>query len=513
LTKDLTNSGASPLSKLPASTREVAAVALSLTLLIGGFAFWLFQRGYILYYGDAQAHLNISRGIFDARSPGFDQLGTVWLPSLHLLALSFVQNDWLWTTGLAGTVPVAACFVIAGTCLFLAARHTYQNASSTVVVLCCFALNPNLLYLSAIPMTESVFLAGLSVAFLAILRYAATQQQRYLVIGICASWFMSLTRYDGWFLIPFISLLFARSAQQRRWRVFLWVGAAASLVPLCWIANCWWETSNPLDFINGPYSASAIQGDRPYPGLHNWRQAAQYYFEAGRLCTGWPMLLLGVLGAICAAFHKRMRPAFFLLLTPAFYVWSLHSSRTPIHIPTLWPFSYYNSRYGIAVLVFAAFAAGALADILATRRKLIAFILPILSAAPWLIYPAPDSWICWKESQQNSLSRRAWTSAAAGFLRTNYRTGDGILVHFGDLAGILCKADLPLREAIHEGTQPDWLPAVGAPEAFHPAKWAIAQHGDVVSTALQGRQPTAYKLVLEIQTKDAPNLEIYQRIR
>jgi len=509
----LTNSGDSPLSKSTASWREVAAVVLSLSVLICVFAFWLLQRGYILYYGDAQAHLNISRGIFDARSPGFDQLGTVWLPSLHLLALPFVQNDWLWMTGLAGTIPVAICFVIAGTFFYLAAREIYENPWSAVVVVCCFALNPTLLYLSAIPMTETVFLAGLAVAFFAIVRFAATQQRRYLVLGVCASWFMSLTRYDGWFLIPFIAFYFARSSLGHRWRIFLTLGAAASLVPLCWMANCWWETSNALDFINGPYSASAIQGNRPYPGWHNWRQAAQYYFEAGRLCTGWPLVIIGILGALVSAFHKRMRPAFFLLLTPLFYVWSLHSSKTPIHVPTLWPFSYYNTRYGIAVLAFCAFTAGALIDILPTRGKRAVFALVLVSVLPWLLHPSPNNWICWKESEQNSLSRRGWTASAARFLDTHYQMGDGILMHFGDLAGILGKAKMPLREAIHEGTKPDWLPAIAAPRVFHPAKWAIALNGDVVSTALQKCQPPAYKLVLEVTTKDDPKFEIYQRIR
>ncbi len=480
-------------------------------MLITAFACWLLHKGYILYYGDAQAHLNISRSIFDARSPGFDQLGTVWLPSLHLLTLPFVRNDWLWTTGLAGTIPAAACFVIAGTSLYLAARHTYRSTLSAVVVLCCFALNPNLLYLSSIPMTESVFLAGLATAFLAILRFAATQQPRYLILGIFASWFMSLTRYDGWFLIPFLSLFLARSSYEHRWRIFFMVGAAASLAPLCWIANSWWETSNPFDFVNGPYSASAIQGDRPYPGLHNWPQAAQYYFAAGRLCAGWPLTVLGALGALVALFRKSMHPAFFLLLTPAFYVWSIHSSKTPIHVPTLWPFSYYNTRYGMAVMVFCAFAAGALADLLAARRRFFALIVPLLSVAPWLFHPGPEHWICWKESEQNSLSRRAWTKAAAGFLGASYQTGDGILIHFGDLAGIFGKSHIPLREAIHEGTQPDWLPAIAAPAAFHPAKWAIALHGDIVSVALQHSKPPAYNLVLEVKTKDDPMIEIYRR--
>ncbi len=75
---------------------------------------WLFSHGYLLYYGDAQAHLNISRSIIDSRTPGYRQLGNVWLPILHVICLPFVGNNWLWTTGLAGTIPVALCFVISG---------------------------------------------------------------------------------------------------------------------------------------------------------------------------------------------------------------------------------------------------------------------------------------------------------------------------------------------------------------------------------------------------------------
>ncbi len=69
-----------------------------------------------------------------------------------------------------------------------------------------------MLYLSSIPMTETVFLAGLAVCFLAILRFQATQQRSYFLLALLACWFMSLTRYDGWFLIPFIALLLARIA-------------------------------------------------------------------------------------------------------------------------------------------------------------------------------------------------------------------------------------------------------------------------------------------------------------
>ena len=70
-------------------------------------ACWCYRNGCILYYGDAESHLNISRGLIDSATPGYDQLGTVWLPVLHVICLPLVGNRTLWVTGLAGTIPVA----------------------------------------------------------------------------------------------------------------------------------------------------------------------------------------------------------------------------------------------------------------------------------------------------------------------------------------------------------------------------------------------------------------------
>ena len=48
---------------------------------------WFFHsRNEILLSGDAVAHINIARRVFDSRTPGLLQLGSVWLPLPHLLA-------------------------------------------------------------------------------------------------------------------------------------------------------------------------------------------------------------------------------------------------------------------------------------------------------------------------------------------------------------------------------------------------------------------------------------------
>ena len=79
---------------------------------------WVHAKGFTLYWGDAEAHLNIARRIVEARNPGYEQLGSPWLPLPHLLMLPLVIHDPLWRNGLAGAIPSAICFTIAAGLLF-----------------------------------------------------------------------------------------------------------------------------------------------------------------------------------------------------------------------------------------------------------------------------------------------------------------------------------------------------------------------------------------------------------
>jgi hypothetical protein len=509
----LPNSADSPPSEPRRRTAATLAVIALLSLAAACSAAWFFRHGYLLYYGDAQSHLNISRTIIDSRTPGYDQLGNVWLPVLHVICLPFVANDWLWHTGLAGTIPVALCLVVAGTFFYLAARETYGSALAAAVVLSCLVLNPNLLYLASIPMTEVVFLAGLAVLLFALLRFRATQKSRFVALALAASWWMSLTRYDGWFLIPFAAIWLWAFAASHRWLLLFIFGALATLAPLYWIAHNWWETGNALDFFNGPYSARAIQASQPYPGSHDWKLALLYYSTAGKLCAGSALFWLGAAGLACAAIKKKLAPLLFLLLTPVFYVWSMHSSAsTPIFVPPLWPYTYYNSRYGIAIVAVSAFAAGAIVLVLPMRWRKVAFLLPLISIAPWFMPPSKENWICWKESQVNSIARRAWTASAADFFSRHYQSGQGILTASGtgDIAGVFCRAAIPLRELIYFTTDATWWANKARPDLLHQALWAVAQPGDPIGKTL-ARPGQPYLLTDQIQVPKAPPLEIYER--
>src|SRR5579885_2071922 len=103
------------------------AVILALTALSILASWYCFQHGYTLYYGDAEAHLNIARRVLDSRTPGPEQLGTVWLPLPHLLMIPFAGRDEWWQSGIAGAIPSAACFVIAGMFLYAAALRVFSS--------------------------------------------------------------------------------------------------------------------------------------------------------------------------------------------------------------------------------------------------------------------------------------------------------------------------------------------------------------------------------------------------
>src|SRR5215470_3626572 len=101
------SSKAAPRFELPAFTFGLA--------ILSALAVWFFySHGWLLWYGDAEAHLNTARRIIDSRTPGYGQLGTPWLPLLHVLLIPFVRVDRWWYSGIAAAFPSAVLFVLGG---------------------------------------------------------------------------------------------------------------------------------------------------------------------------------------------------------------------------------------------------------------------------------------------------------------------------------------------------------------------------------------------------------------
>jgi Dolichyl-phosphate-mannose-protein mannosyltransferase len=478
-------------------------------------AVWVvYAYGCTLYYGDADAHLMIARRIVDSQTPGYDQLGTSWLPMLHLLMLPLVRIHPLWRNGLAGAIPVAACFVAAGCFLFAAVRRLFDSVAAAFAAVALFALNPNVLYLQAIPMTEAVFFAALMGLLYFGVLFGETQGWGAAIGAGVAACAATLTRYDGWFLVPFAAFYFLFVARRRRIFAAMVFCGIASLGPLYWLGHNWWMTGDWLDFYRGPYSARAIQGSATYPGLRDLRTAWTYYVEAARLCAGPLLIWIGIAGAAACLFRRAIWPLALLVIPPMAYVVSVYSGAVPIFLPTLWPHSYYNARYGTSAIPLLALGAAALVAMAPRRLQAAAASLLVLAGAGWwAIHWRPNQWVAWEESRVNSEGRRAWTKEAAAYLGPRYVRGTGILTSSYPLTGVLREAGIPLREALDVDNGLFWEALVGRPELYPKPEWVIAQGGDGAQTAVNraGRVGVTYRMEKQIMVKGQPVIEIYRR--
>ena len=499
------------------------ASGLLLTALSSGAVWFFYSHGWLLWYGDAEAHLNAARRIVDSATPGYDQLGTVWLPMLHVLTLPFASVDSLWRSGLAGSVAPASGFVAGGVFLFAAAIRIFRSDTAAVAATALAALNPNMLYLQSIPMTEGIFFGCLMALLYASVRFRDTGEWGAVAGAGAAACLAALTRYDGWFLIPFAAVYFlwtagrpqwpgekAGWAAARPWLVALLFTALASLAPLYWLAHNWYLSGDALDFYRGPYSPAAIQGGKPYPGHGEWAAAFHYYATAVRLAAGPGVPLMALGGAVVALARRVVWPVVLLALPPAFYIINMHSGASPIFVPDLWPHSWYNTRYGLAALPLLAFASAALTMAVPRNlRAVTAMLIVIAGGIHWVIHPQPESWITWAESRANSAGRRAWMHAAADYLRPRYVRGSGIVSSGGDdLFGIYREMGIPLSETFSVF---DGLPFVAAeqrPELWLWQEWAVVKEGDAIQRAAAR---AGYRQELKIVEKNEPVVEIYHR--
>ena len=342
-------------------------------------------------------------------------------------------------------------------------------SGAALAVALLFALNPNILYLQATPMTELPFLASLAALLWATLWFRDSQSLWAVLVAAAASNAASLTRYEGWFLIPFVCLYLLVSAKHK-WHAILFGGCLA----LPWDR---WHGSRTIsittatrssfttDRIPRPRSTSASsrREDFAIPAItigSRPRVITSPLRAGSRDGRCWSM---GIAGTLVAVAKRVWWALFLLLLPPLFYVWSMHSSGTPIFVPDLPPYGWYNTRYAIAAVPFAAFAAGALVTLVPARfQAKTSIILALAVTGVWGFSGASS--ISWKESEVNSEARRAWTAQAASFLAREYRPGSGIIFPFGDLTGVLREAGIPLREGLHEGNGVAFDAAMARPD-------------------------------------------------
>src|SRR5579863_8343791 len=125
-----------PPPKAYSETEIVRLVWLAIFVSVFSFLFYN-RNGGVLLYGDAVAHINIARRVFDSKTPGLLQLGTVWLPLPHLLMVPFLLSKEMWQRGVGGSIPSMAAYVLAVIGMFrlirgVLSRDLQPNAAARI---------------------------------------------------------------------------------------------------------------------------------------------------------------------------------------------------------------------------------------------------------------------------------------------------------------------------------------------------------------------------------------------
>ncbi len=484
------------------SAARVAGVAILVSLF--SFLYYL-QKSDLLLYGDAIAHINIARRVFDSQTPGLLQLGTVWLPLPHLLMIPFIFSDALWRSGAGGSIPSMIAYVLGVVGIFRLVRGMLEADVRTKpaagvgawAATFAYGANPNLIYMQATAMTESVYLALFVWAvvyfaeFIRSLRRndlqksadgRQTQVERTSLVR-CA-WCLAgaeLTRYDGWFLAGVMGATVV-AIVLRRWRNrtlddrALRQNAAKFLlgiavVPVLWLAYNGVVYGNALEFANGPYSARAIEQrvGAPNPALHNAGVAAIYYLKSAQLNMAegnWGRFWLAVafVAVAIAAWKLRAQSAPMLLLwVPlVFYSLSIAYGSVPIHVHTWWPFATFNQRYGLQLLPMFAVSTGVptasvflLGELLGGRHggKLVAALLALVVVSYASVWKAEPQ--CLKEARRNWEIRNPLDSAAERIIGTLPRNSR-FLMELGEHVGVMQQLGIPLRQVVNNENHRPW---------------------------------------------------------
>src|SRR5205823_12657137 len=127
----------------------------------------------------------------------------------------------------------------------------------------------------------------------------------------------------------------------------------------------------------------------------------------------------------------------------------------PVFVPTWWPFSYYNVRYGIQLLPAIAVFSSLTVYFAATLWRptlgkvvvgIFATLLVVAShASIWRAQP-----VSLREATVNSRTRTALETALANNLRMLPKDAT-LLMYLGDHVGALQRAGIPLARVINEG--------------------------------------------------------------
>jgi hypothetical protein len=356
--------------------------------------------------------------------------------------------------------------------------------------------------------------------------------QACIAVALVAAIF---TRYDGW-IIAFITwsgiaiTLLLHAARGERGRLAapaFWLATLAIVAaPLLWFLYNSVSFGDWLYFARGPYSAHAIElrtatqgsplhpSSPLHPGWHDPWVALLFYLKVSELdsvaAPGWGNLwgnivfalaAVGSVGAWLAEKSRTNRRAlawiFLLWLPVPFYAWSVAYGSVPIFFPAWWPFTWYNTRYGLELLPALALGIGFAAQLIAgslRRIKIptVASVLPKIAFAVLLFLACLNAFtllrsdpIVYVEGTKNADAREPYDDAIPPALQSllSLDPRAPVLMNTSDYPEIVAFTGIPLSQTINESDLGIYRSALASP-ATH-AAIIVAFDGDDIDKSVR----------------------------
>lgn len=443
------------------------------------------NNGLGLAYNDARSHLDIGRRVVEGLKPGLAQLGSVWLPLTHILMVPTIWNDFMWHSGLAGALQSMIAFIITGLLVYKFLEKLKVGLFGRWFGTFVFIANLNILYLQSTAMTELMLLATMTAACFQLLIYFKSDNILDLIKTAFYVMLSTLIRYDGWFLLFFITLLiFIRSIFHKGYKttegliiLFLTLAGFGIFLWLLWNQIIF---KDAFYFAFGPYSAHAQQTQLAEAGVlatkGNLLLSIKIYFYALMYNSGAFTGILGGIGALVLWFDKNRSPlirlASFSLIAPLiFNILALFLGHSVLFIQGLSGDTWFNARYGIMLMPSIAIFIGFLVD---KFKDLRVVIVGLFIFVTFFQFTSQDA-VTIDDARVGSSQKNV--SEVAGYLNQYSKNENGfVLISAASHDAIIFSSGLPMKRFIHEGTGTYWLSATTNPDLW--ARWIIMRTYD-----------------------------------
>ena len=428
------------------------------TLLAGSAAALYFSAaGLALSHYDARAHLVVARRIIDSLTPGWQQIGAVWLPLPHLLNMLPVQIDVLYRTGASAIALSVVSMGVATWAMSDAIRRGTGSTSAAIAASSLLLLNPNLLYLQSTPMTEPLLFATVMLGIALTARWLDNADRWPGAAGSALA-AACLTRYEGWLIVAALIVLAVAVMWRRgstavsalvagsRLAAYPALAVALFLINSRWTVGSWFVSSGffvpeNVDALGHPL----VAWDQLREGLHRLCGSAAVWAAYGG------SILIAV--AFARGRSKAALTLFFALLAATALPLMAYVQGHPFRI-----------RYDVPLVAACAALAGAGIGVLWTRLQPVAAAL-VIGAAVLQTHPLDRNAPLIIESQRDA-TNRVGREAVTAYLAGHYN-GRTIMMSMGSLGHYmhdLSAHGFAIHDFLHEGNGDIWNFAVEDPK-------------------------------------------------